>query len=287
MMEGKSTLIRLLTLIEKPTQGQILINDVDVSQYDSQIVRTKMSVLFQDFRTHPSKHDLTTGKYEELSAFDNIAIGASEPNVPLQPVIESAKLVGIHSKVRTWHSYYDSRLQDDPDSDDPDTDSDNDSDDDSTPSPKTDDPPAPFMAKILRCDMHDNPTVRGRKLKFRWPVPPDNSRQRSEIPAYDRAMDADEEYLYTEWLSGGQWQKVAMARAFMRIREAELLILDEPSSALDPQAEYELFKTLMELRRGKTTIFIVCLLGGLLTGGSHIDFIRFERRIRFWYAPGW
>jgi ABC-type multidrug transport system fused ATPase/permease subunit len=50
---GKSTLIRLLTLIEKPTQGQILINDVDVTQYDAQIVRTKMSVLFQDFRTNP------------------------------------------------------------------------------------------------------------------------------------------------------------------------------------------------------------------------------------------
>jgi ABC-type multidrug transport system fused ATPase/permease subunit len=49
---GKSTLIRLLTLIEKPSQGQILINDVDVTQYDAQIVRTKMSVLFQDFRTH-------------------------------------------------------------------------------------------------------------------------------------------------------------------------------------------------------------------------------------------
>jgi energy-coupling factor transporter ATP-binding protein EcfA2 len=121
------------------------------------------------------------------------------------------------------------------------------------------------MAKVLRNDMHDNPRVQGRKLRFGWRVPTDTSRLRAEIPAYDTAMDADDEYVYTEWLSGGQWQKVAMARAFMKIREAELLILDEPSSALDPQAEYELFKNLMELRRGKTTIFIVRKLGGLLT----------------------
>jgi ABC-type proline/glycine betaine transport system ATPase subunit len=133
--------------------------------------------------------------------------------------------------------------------------------------------------------MHDNAIVRGRKLKFRRVVPTDTSRLRVEIPPYESAMDSDEEYLYTAWLSGGQWQKVAMARAFMRIREAELLILDEPSSALDPQAEYELFKNLMELRRGKTTIFIVCGLGGL-ANGSRIDFIRFGRRIRFWYPPG-
>jgi hypothetical protein len=99
------------------------------------------------------------------------------------------------------------------------------------------DPPTPFMAKVLRSDMHNNSTVRGRKLKFRWPIPLDTSHSRAEIPVYDPAMNPDEEYLYTEWLSEGQWYKVAMAWAFMRIREAELLILDELSSALDPQAE--------------------------------------------------
>src|SRR6185437_11852006 len=40
-------------------------------------------------------------------------------------------------------------------------------------------------------------------------------------------------------LSGGEWQKIALARAFMR--DAQLLILDEPTSSLDPQAEYEVF----------------------------------------------
>jgi ATP-binding cassette, subfamily B, bacterial len=55
-------------------------------------------------------------------------------------------------------------------------------------------------------------------------------------------------------LSGGQWQKIALARAFMR--DAQILILDEPTAALDAQAEFELFTRLKELTQGKTTIFI-------------------------------
>ena len=55
-------------------------------------------------------------------------------------------------------------------------------------------------------------------------------------------------------LSGGEWQKVALGRAFMR--EAQILILDEPSAALDARAEYELFSRLQELAHGRTAIFI-------------------------------
>ncbi len=55
-------------------------------------------------------------------------------------------------------------------------------------------------------------------------------------------------------LSGGEWQKVALARAFMR--DAQILILDEPTSALDAEAEYELFLRMKELTRGKTAFFI-------------------------------
>jgi ATP-binding cassette subfamily B protein len=55
-------------------------------------------------------------------------------------------------------------------------------------------------------------------------------------------------------LSGGEWQKVALGRAFMR--EAQILILDEPSAALDARAEYELFSRLRELAHGRTAIFI-------------------------------
>ncbi|WP_197370387.1 ABC transporter ATP-binding protein, partial [Streptomyces clavuligerus] len=55
-------------------------------------------------------------------------------------------------------------------------------------------------------------------------------------------------------LSGGQWQKVALARAFMR--DATLLVLDEPTSALDAEAEADLFGRLRELAHGRTTVYI-------------------------------
>lgn len=55
-------------------------------------------------------------------------------------------------------------------------------------------------------------------------------------------------------LSGGEWQKVALARAYMR--EAQVLILDEPTAALDARAEYEVFLRFSELVRGRTAIII-------------------------------
>lgn len=55
-------------------------------------------------------------------------------------------------------------------------------------------------------------------------------------------------------LSGGEWQKVALARAYMR--NAQLLILDEPTAALDARAEYEAFQRFAELTKGKTAVLI-------------------------------
>ncbi|MEO0849283.1 MAG: ATP-binding cassette domain-containing protein, partial [Cyanobacteria bacterium J06648_1] len=55
-------------------------------------------------------------------------------------------------------------------------------------------------------------------------------------------------------LSGGQWQKIGMARAFMT--DAPILILDEPTAALDAIAEYELFEKFRTLTAGKMTFFV-------------------------------
>jgi ATP-binding cassette subfamily B protein len=60
-------------------------------------------------------------------------------------------------------------------------------------------------------------------------------------------------------LSGGQWQKLAIARAFMR--EASVLVLDEPTAALDPQAELEVFQQFRALAAGRTAFFISHRLG--------------------------
>ncbi len=56
-------------------------------------------------------------------------------------------------------------------------------------------------------------------------------------------------------LSGGQWQKVALARAFMR-EEADILVLDEPTAALDAEAEHAVFERFRALAKGRTTILI-------------------------------
>lgn len=55
-------------------------------------------------------------------------------------------------------------------------------------------------------------------------------------------------------LSGGEWQKIALARAYMR--DAQLLILDEPTAALDARAEYEVFQRFSELMRGRMAVLI-------------------------------
>ncbi|HEU4813699.1 MAG TPA: ABC transporter ATP-binding protein [Xanthomonadaceae bacterium] len=55
-------------------------------------------------------------------------------------------------------------------------------------------------------------------------------------------------------LSGGQWQKIAIARAYMR--DAQVMILDEPTAALDARSEFEVFQRFKELSEGKTAVLI-------------------------------
>ena len=70
-------------------------------------------------------------------------------------------------------------------------------------------------------------------------------------------------------LSGGEWQKVAIARAYMR--DAQLLILDEPTAALDARAEFEVFKRFKELSAGKTCVLISHRFSSVRMAGYGFD----------------
>lgn len=87
-------------------------------------------------------------------------------------------------------------------------------------------------------------------------------------------------------LSGGEWQKVALARG--AVREAALIVLDEPTAGLDPEAEYQLFLRFRQLVAGRTAVLIshrfstvrmadhivVLEHGRLLESGSHDELVR-------------
>lgn len=91
-----------------------------------------------------------------------------------------------------------------------------------------------------------------------------------------------------EHLSGGEWQKIALARAFMR--DAPILVLDEPTSSLDARAEYDIFQRFRHLTEGRSVIFIshrfstvrladrifVIEQGSISESGSHDELLKLE-----------
>jgi ATP-binding cassette, subfamily B, bacterial len=88
-------------------------------------------------------------------------------------------------------------------------------------------------------------------------------------------------------LSGGQWQKVALSRAFMR-EQADILVLDEPTAAMDARAEAQVFEQFRDLAKDRMVILIshrfstvrmaeqilVMHEGGILERGSHEELMR-------------
>lgn len=90
----------------------------------------------------------------------------------------------------------------------------------------------------------------------------------SELPdGYDTPLTRIFEDNGTE-LSGGQWQKLSVARAFYK--DSDILILDEPTASLDAIAEEEIFNQFSELSKGKISIFVSHRLSGAVTAGKII-----------------
>jgi ATP-binding cassette subfamily B protein len=160
--QGKTTIVKLITRLYDPTEGQVLLDGVDLREYSLEDLYREISVIFQDFMRY------------EMTASENIAVGK----------IDS--------------------LED---------------------------------SNLLRIAAHKSlaDEVVG-KLPFKY----DQMLGRR----FDGGLD----------LSGGEWQKVALARAYLR--DAQLLILDEPTAALDARSEFEVFKRFAELTEGKMALFI-------------------------------
>ena len=159
---GKTTLVKLLARLYDPTAGQILLDGIDLREYDIEDLRKEIGVIFQDYMRY------------ELLAKENIGFGKIE-ELADQPRIESAA-----HKSMAWQVI--GRL------------------------------PKGYDQMV------------GRR--------------------FDGGVD----------LSGGEWQKFALARAYMR--DAQLLILDEPTATLDARAEYEVFRRFAELTEGRMAVLI-------------------------------
>ena len=175
---GKTTLTKLVARLYEPTEGRILLDGVDLREYDLNELRQAISVIFQDFVRYDLAFDANIG----VGEIESVGKFLAQPNnKELSLAVETpTEIVTAAHK-----SLADSLLPRLPDG----------------------------YNQML-----------GRR--------------------FDGGVD----------LSGGEWQKVALARAYMR--DAELLILDEPTAALDARAEYTVFKRFSELVAGRMAILI-------------------------------
>jgi ATP-binding cassette subfamily B protein len=160
--EGKTTIVKLLTRLYDPLEGQVLLDGVDLREYSLEDLYQEIGVIFQDFMRY------------EMTARENIAVGRIE-QVDNLPLLQQSAQKSMADEVIGKLPYgYEQML--------------------------------------------------GRR--------------------FDGGVD----------LSGGEWQKVALARAYLR--DAQILILDEPTAALDARSEFEVFQRFAELTAGKMALFI-------------------------------
>jgi len=160
--QGKTTIVKLITRLYDPSDGQVLLDGVDLREYDLEDLYREIGVIFQDFMRY------------EMTARENIAVGKIE-DLSKSAAVESAATKSLADEVIARLSGgYEQML--------------------------------------------------GRR--------------------FEGGVD----------LSGGEWQKLALARAYLR--DSQLLILDEPTAALDARSEYQVFQRFAELTAGKMALFI-------------------------------
>ncbi|WGV27944.1 ABC transporter ATP-binding protein [Halotia branconii] len=160
---GKTTLIKLLTRLYTPDSGRIFLDGLDLQEWDVDVLRRRIGVIFQNF----VRYQFTVG--------ENIGIGDVEH---------------IEDQIRWQNAAQKGMAQ-------------------------------PFIEQLPE----DFRTQLGRWFKG------------------------------GQELSGGQWQKIALARAFMRNR-ADILVLDEPTSAMDAQAEFDIFNHFRSLTQEQMVFLI-------------------------------
>jgi len=200
---GKTTVTKLLARLYDPTEGQILLDGLDLKEYNLQSVRRAIGVIFQDFVRFDMRFD------------ENIGVGHIDRVRDYLDRVGSND-VAIESVPPEWA--FDS-------------------------SPAT-----------LRRPRENGHTVE--------PVPDVLSTAAEQSLAsvlLPRFTEGYRQMLGRRFdggvdLSGGEWQKVALARAYMR--DAKVLILDEPTASLDARAEYEVFVRFSELVAGRMAVLI-------------------------------
>jgi ATP-binding cassette subfamily B protein len=160
--QGKTTVVKLITRLYDPTGGRILLDGLDLREYDLADLHSQIGVIFQDFMRY------------EMTARENIAVGRVEKMHILEEIEAAAEKSLASGVVERLRGGYDQML--------------------------------------------------GRR--------------------FEGGVD----------LSGGEWQKLALARAYLR--DAQLLILDEPTASLDARSELEVFERFAELTFGKMALLI-------------------------------
>jgi len=200
---GKTTLTKLIARLYDPTEGRILLDGVDLREYDLESLRAGISVIFQDFVRYDMAFAANIG-VGEIRSVESYLDAAQELRAEKESIDTKSKSNG--KKV--------------------------DSEDES----KFALAPIEVPAQIITAA--------------------EKSLAETLLP---RLTDGYDQMLGKRFdggvgLSGGEWQKVALARAYMR--DAELLILDEPTAALDARAETEVFTRFSELSRGRMAVLI-------------------------------